>query len=99
MSTTITVMMDIPLRPDVADVDAAFHHDLPATRAFAGNLSTEVVAEDSRPDHLLMITRWEDEQSYAAYVAWRRTPGGVTRLADIAAAAPTVRTFRTRLEL
>ncbi|MBD7956850.1 antibiotic biosynthesis monooxygenase [Microbacterium sp. Sa4CUA7] len=97
-ATPVTVMMDIPLRAGVNDIDAVFLRDLPATRAFPGNRGTEVVAEDSRPDHLVMITRWESRAAYDAYSAWRGTPEGRTHLGEIVAGPPTFRVFHSRLQ-
>ncbi|KZX22160.1 putative quinol monooxygenase [Rathayibacter tanaceti] len=94
---TVTVLMDIPLRADTADVDAAFLHDLPATAGFPGNELTEVLSDESRPGTLTLLTRWASGAAYDEYVAWRRTPEGATRLPDIAAGPPSVRRFSSRL--
>jgi heme oxygenase (mycobilin-producing) len=92
-----TILLELPLKPDVENIDEILNFDLPATAAYAGNESTEVLSDDTRPDMLFLLTRWSTMEAYEAYFAWRQSPEGATRLHEIAAGAPTIHRFHTHL--
>jgi heme oxygenase (mycobilin-producing) len=94
---SVTIILEIPINPEARDVDAAFLHDLPPTVAFPGNEQTEVLADATRPHTLFLLTRWASEDAYQAYVQWRSTPEGATRLTEIASGPPTIHHFHTHL--
>jgi heme-degrading monooxygenase HmoA len=94
---SVTVLLEIPIKPTADNVDDAFTHDLPATSQFPGNELTEVIADLTRPYTLFLLTRWSTEEDYQAYTAWRSTPDGATRMPEIAAGPPTVHHFHTHL--
>ena len=92
---SFTVLMRMPIQPglDKEKVDEVLHHDLPNTASFAGNEGTEVIAEEGDTDGLYLLTRWTSREHYETYSAWRRSPEGATRLAEISSGPPTVTLF------
>jgi len=96
--TAVVVLLEIPIRPDAEGVDEVLREDLPHTASFTGNESTAVITDAARPNTLFLLTRWATMEAYDAYSEWRRSPGGVTRMSEIASAAPIVRRFNTYLE-
>ena len=95
----VTILFEFPVRPDAENVDEVLNFDLPATTAYPGNESTEVLSDDTQPDKLFILTRWSTSEVYAAYLAWRQSPEGATRLNEIAAGAPTTHRFHTYLAI
>jgi quinol monooxygenase YgiN len=93
----VTILLELPLRPDAENVDEVLHFDLPATAAYPGNEGTEVLSDDARPGMLFLLTRWSTPEAYEAYFAWRQSPEGRTRLNEIAAGPPTIQHFHTYL--
>jgi quinol monooxygenase YgiN len=94
---TVTILLELPLRPDAENVDEILRFDLPATAAYPGNEGTEVITDDTRPNLVFLLTRWSSMEAYEAYFAWRQSPQGRTRLNEIAAGAPTIHRFRSHL--
>lgn len=94
---SVTIILEIPIKPKAVGVDDAFLHDLPGTAAFPGNELTEVLADPSRPHTFFLHTRWATEEDYQAYTAWRSTPEGATRLPEIASGPPVTHHFQTHL--
>jgi quinol monooxygenase YgiN len=93
----VTILLEFPVRPDADNVDDVLRFDLPATASYPGNESTEVLADDARPDKLFLLTRWSTPEAYEDYVQWRQSPEGATRLSEISAGAPTIQHFHTHI--
>jgi quinol monooxygenase YgiN len=94
---SVVAILEMPLRPDVPGVDDILRSDLTATAAFAGNQGTEVLADPADPSKLWLLTHWADQASLDTYVAWRGSPEGATRLAEIASGPPTSRHYVTHM--
>jgi quinol monooxygenase YgiN len=94
---TVTILLELPLRPDAENVDEILCFDLPATAAYPGNEGTEVITDDTRPNLVFLLTRWSSMEAYEAYFAWRQSPQGRTRLNEIAAGAPAIHRYRSHL--
>lgn len=96
---SVTILLEVALKPDAIDVDAAFRAALPGTAAFPGNELAEIVSHSTRPNTLFFLTRWATEEDYEAYGQWRTTPDGASRLAEIADGPPVVHHLRTHITL
>ena len=98
---TTLVHLELQLDPRKTDTEVAelLQEVLSATRAFPGNLDLEVVVDDADPTRLLVIETWAAASDHDAYVAWRGTPEGTSRLGELLAAPRVKRTFTRRIPL
>ncbi|MDQ0662233.1 heme-degrading monooxygenase HmoA [Arthrobacter ulcerisalmonis] len=88
--------LEITVDPAAANLDAIFDLDLPNTAAFPGNQSTEVLQDTHNPGRLIVVSRWATQADLDAYTAWRQSPEGKTRVAEIITGPPSSRHFSIR---
>jgi len=76
MNTDLVVTMDITLTPEAgphfARMDPA---GLEGTRNFAGCRGVQIVMHKDDAHRFLFVERWESEQAYRDYIAWRSESG------------------------
>lgn len=81
MSSDVVVTMDITLRPEVAShferMDPAA---LDETRKFPGCRGVQIVLHKEDTGRFLFIERWQSEQDYRNYIAWRSESGHFQQL-------------------
>lgn len=78
----IIAMLDVHFATDHAeDGPAMFTEMLKETRAFAGCLRVDLLADIADPAHYVAYEIWESDEHDRAYRAWRRGEGA-TRLRD-----------------
>jgi len=85
----ITVTLELKLKPEA--VPAArdlMHRTLEVTRAFAGNLGTDVLVDEDDEAHWLIYELWESVEHDEAYRTFRAGEGQVTELPPLLAAPP-----------
>ena len=97
MSTT--VLLEVTIKEGATDVESILRETLAQTAAFAGNESLEVLIDDDAPQQYVVVEKWATSADHDAYLAWRGTPDGATRLGEIVAGPPTTRTFATSVPL
>jgi quinol monooxygenase YgiN len=76
-----SITFEIALKPEAVD---AFVAMLPDTASFPGCRSLRGVRHKDDPARLLLIERWDSEEDYAKYLAWRTERGDVDRVAAMA---------------
>ncbi|MFZ1178812.1 MAG: antibiotic biosynthesis monooxygenase [Mycobacterium sp.] len=85
----ITVTLELRLKPEAVgaarDVMGRALHD---TRAFAGNLGTDVLVDQDDETHWLIYELWETVEHDEAYRAFRAGAGRLTELPPLLAAPP-----------
>ncbi|OBF79822.1 antibiotic biosynthesis monooxygenase [Mycobacterium sp. 852002-51163_SCH5372311] len=92
----VTVMLELRLKPD--SVQAArelMHRTLQDTRAFDGNLRTDVLVDDDDEAHWLIYELWQTLEHDEAYRAFRAGEGKVTELPPLLAAPPVKTRYTT----
>jgi len=57
------------------DLVAAFNEVLPATRAFEGCISVEILLAVESPNDLVLLEEWESREDYDNYRQWRTESG------------------------
>jgi quinol monooxygenase YgiN len=85
----VTVMLELRLKPDA--VSAALelmHRTLQDTRAFDGNLRTDVLVDDNDEAHWVIYELWETVEHDEAYRKFRAGEGRVAELPPMLAAPP-----------
>jgi quinol monooxygenase YgiN len=85
----ITVTLELRFKPDaVAAGRDLMRETLKATRAFQGNLGTDVLVDQDDEAHWLIYELWETVEADEAYRAYRAGEGKVTALPPLLAAPP-----------
>ena len=89
---TVISLLELTLSPaaaaDSEGTGRLLTTTLEATRAFDGCLGVEVAVDATDPAHVVVVERWESLEHDDAYRAWRQTPEGASRLAEVLAAPP-----------
>jgi quinol monooxygenase YgiN len=89
---TVTVILELRFKPDeVATGRELMGRALQDTRAFDGNLRTEVLVDDDDEAHWLIYELWESVVHDEAYRRFRAGEGKLTQLPPLLA-APSVKT-------
>jgi quinol monooxygenase YgiN len=85
MDQDVVVTMDIALKPEnserFAQMDKA---GLEGTRNFSGCRGVQIVRHKDDANRFLFVERWESEQAYRDYIAWRTESGQFQALQQMA---------------
>jgi quinol monooxygenase YgiN len=86
---SVTVILELKLKPEsVAAAREVMGRALQDTRAFGGNLATEVLVDQDDDAHWLIYERWESVEHDEAYRAFRVGDGKIADLPPLLAAPP-----------
>ena len=86
---TVTVTLELRFKPDeVAAGRELMGRVLQDTRAFDGNLRTDVLFDEDDEAHWLIYELWETVEADEAYRAFRAGEGKITQLPPLLAAPP-----------
>lgn len=92
----VTVILELRFKPDA--VQAArdvFGRALKDTRAFAGNLQTDVLVDEDDETHWIVYELWDSVEHDEAYRAFRAGEGKLTELPPLLAAPPVKTRYAT----
>ena len=85
----VTVLLELKFKPEsVAAAREVFGAALEATRAFDGNLVTDVVVDEDDDAHWIIYERWESVEHDEAYRKFRAGEGKIVDLPPLLAAPP-----------
>ncbi|MDT5223787.1 MAG: hypothetical protein QOG19_1194 [Mycobacterium sp.] len=85
----LTVLLELKIMPDaVATARDVMGRALRVTRAFDGNLGTEVLVDQDDEAHWIISEIWETVEHDEAYRKFRAGEGKVTELPPLLAAPP-----------
>jgi quinol monooxygenase YgiN len=85
----VTVTLELRLKPEsVAAARDVMGRALQDTRAFDGNLGTDVLVDENDEAHWLIYELWETVESDEAYRRFRASEGRLTELPPLLAAPP-----------
>jgi quinol monooxygenase YgiN len=85
----VTVLLELRLKPDaVAAARELMARTLRDTRAFDGNLRTDVLVDDDDEAHWIIYELWDSVEHDEAYRRFRAGEGKVTELPPLLAAPP-----------
>lgn len=92
----VTVILELKLKPDaVGAARDVMGRALRDTRAFAGNLGTDVLVDQDDEAHWLIYELWETVEHDEAYRAFRAGEGKLTELPPLLAAPPVKTRYAT----
>jgi len=85
----ITVILELRLKPEaVSEARDVMREALKDTRAFDGNLGTEVFVDQDDETHWILNEVWESVEHDEAYRKFRAGDGRITALPPLLAAPP-----------
>jgi quinol monooxygenase YgiN len=85
----VTVLLDLSFQPDqLAAGRELMGRALQETRAFEGNLRTDVLVDEDDAAHWMIYELWESVDHDEAYRRFRAGDGKLTQLPPLLAAAP-----------
>lgn len=85
MSADILVTMDLTLNPEAGPGFASMDpKGLEGTRNFPGCRGVQIVLHKDDAHRFLFVERWESEEAYRNYIAWRRESGEFQALESMA---------------
>lgn len=91
----VTVILELRLKPEsVAAARDVMGRALQDTRAFPGNMGTEVLVDQDDEGHWLIYERWETVEHDDAYRAFRAADGRIVELPPLLAAPPVKTRYR-----
>ncbi|OBH06229.1 MULTISPECIES: putative quinol monooxygenase [unclassified Mycobacterium] len=92
----VTVTLELRFKPDaVQAAREVMGRALKDTRAFAGNLGTDVLVDEDDEAHWLIYELWQSVEHDEAYRAFRAGEGKLTELPPLLAAAPVKTRYST----
>jgi quinol monooxygenase YgiN len=92
----VTVILELRLKPEsVTAARDAMRRALQDTRAFEGNLGTDVLVDEDDEAHWLIYERWDTVEHDEAYRSFRAGEGRLTELPPLLAAPPVKTRYRT----
>ena len=96
---TVTVLLELRFKPDeVAAGRELMGRALQDTRAFDGNLQTDVLVDEDDEAHWLIYELWDTVEQDEAYRRFRAGEGKLTQLPPLLA-APSVKTRYTTTDI
>jgi quinol monooxygenase YgiN len=85
----ITVILELRVKPEaVSEARDVMRRALKDTRAFAGNLGTEVFVDQDDETHWIVNEVWESVEHDEAYRSFRAGEGRIAELPPLLAAPP-----------
>ncbi|MDT5018428.1 MAG: hypothetical protein QOD39_4588 [Mycobacterium sp.] len=85
----VTVLLELKFNPEsVAAAREVMGKALKDTRAFSGNLVTDVIVDEDDEAHWIIYERWESVQQDEAYRNFRAGEGKIVELPPLLAAPP-----------
>ena len=85
----VTVLLELKFKAEsLAEATEVFRRELVKTRAFDGNLATDVLVDAVDKTHWVIYELWESVEQDDAYRAFRAGDGKITDLPPLLAAPP-----------
>jgi quinol monooxygenase YgiN len=92
----VTVILELKIKPEcVSTARDVFRRALTDTRAFPGNLGTDVLVDENDDGHWLISELWESVEADEAYRAFRAGEGTLTEVPALLSAPPVKTRYTT----
>jgi quinol monooxygenase YgiN len=92
----ITVLLDLKFKTEsLAEAREVFRRELVKTRAFDGNLVTDVLVDSDDESHWIIYESWASIEHDDAYRRFRAGEGKITDLPPLLAAPPVKTRYTT----
>lgn len=98
MSATITVTLELALKPEAADEFCrSLPQELEVTRKFPGFVDILIRRHADEPNRVVFVEEWVSRGDYDAYIAFRTETGSMDGLAAIVTEPPRVNIWDDRV--
>jgi quinol monooxygenase YgiN len=92
----ITVLLELRFKAEsLSEATEVFRRELVKTRAFDGNLATDVLVDSLDETHWIIYELWESVEHDDAYRAFRAGDGKITDLPPLLAEPPVKTRYNT----
>jgi quinol monooxygenase YgiN len=92
----VTVLLELKFKPEsLSEGTEVFRRELVKTRAFDGNLATDVLVDEADPAHWVIYEIWASVEDDEAYRSFRAGEGKITDLPPLLAAPPVKTRYTT----
>jgi quinol monooxygenase YgiN len=92
----VTVLLELRFKPEsLEEGTEVFRRELVKTRAFAGNLVTDVLVDEEDAAHWVIYETWASVEDDEAYRSFRADEGKITELPPLLAAPPVKTRYTT----
>lgn len=92
----VTVLLEMRFKPEsLTEATEVFRRELSKTRAFDGNLVTDVLVDEDDESHWVIYETWESVEHDEAYRRFRAGEGKITDLPALLAAPPVKTRYTT----
>jgi quinol monooxygenase YgiN len=96
INMSVTVLLELKFKPEsVAEARDVFERELKKTRAFDGNVVTDVLVDEADEAHWIIYEVWESVEDDEAYRSFRAGEGKITDLPPLLAAPPVKTRYTT----
>lgn len=89
LADQLTMLAELAVKPDRIEefLDYAVAN-LQLSRSYPGNVTFEILTNETEPSKVIFYEVWESQQAQQAYIAWRVQAGDLTKLLSFLAAEP-----------
>lgn len=85
----LVVLSELTVRPDQLEGFLEYTiANLPLSRSYPGNVTFEILTNETEPSKVIFYEVWESQQAQQAYMAWRVQAGDLTKLLSFLVAEP-----------
>jgi quinol monooxygenase YgiN len=85
----LIMLAELTVKPDRIDEFLDYTvANLQLSRSYPGNVTFEILTNETEPSKVIFYEVWESRQAQQAYMAWRVQAGDLTKLLSFLAAEP-----------
>lgn len=85
----LVMLAELTIQPDKRDAFLDYTvENLELSRSAAGNISFDILIDETRPNQVIFYEVWESAEAQQAYMAWRVERGDLTILLSFLADQP-----------
>ena len=85
----LVMLAELTIQPDKRDAFLDYTvENLELSRSAAGNISFDILIDETRPNQVIFYEVWESTEAQQAYMAWRVERGDLTILLSFLADQP-----------
>ena len=85
----LVMLAELTIQPDKRDAFLDYTvENLELSRSAAGNISFDILIDETRPNQVIFYEVWESTEAQQAYMAWRVERGDLTILLSFLAYKP-----------
>lgn len=93
---TLVMIAELAIKPEKLEAFLDYTvTNLEVSRAAVGNITFNILVDETRPNHVLFYEVWESPESQQAYMGWRVERGDLTILMSFLAGEPKFKALRS----